>query len=70
MFVSPFLMFASAVWVLGFAALGLYLLFRPQPAGIPATWRDRMAAFTAMMLIGVLGAAAAIATALFIDELF
>lgn len=70
MFVSPFLMFASAVWVLGFAALGLYLLFRPQPVGVPAGWRDRLAAFSAMMLIGVLGAGLAVAAALMIDELF
>ncbi|MGH9806839.1 MAG: hypothetical protein ACRD9W_06190 [Terriglobia bacterium] len=68
MFLQPILFFSALLWAGGLTLIGLFMLFRR--ASHPVSLHDRVIAFVAMILFGVLGGAVLLGIAILLGEVF
>lgn len=68
MFLQPILFFAALLWAAALTLVGLFMLFRR--ASHPVSVHDRVIAFVALMMFGVLGGVVVVGIAIILGELF
>jgi hypothetical protein len=68
MFLQPILFFAAMLWAAALTLIGLFMLFRR--ASHPVSLHDRVIAFVAMLVFGLLGGAVVVGIAILFGEVF